>query len=119
MDSSQDQTLKCRDCKQDFVFTAGEQQFFAERQFTPPTRCKPCRQANKARKDAMNGGAAAGPTAGTYPASNGGGGPGPRVYEAAPPPRRGGGGGGRGGGGRRGGGGGRGGGGYNDYGGDD
>jgi hypothetical protein len=114
MDSSQDQTLKCRDCKQDFVFTAGEQQFFAERQFTPPTRCKPCRQANKARKDAVNGGSAAGPAMGGYPVSNGGG-PGPRVYEAAPPSRRGGGrqnnrrgggGGGRGGGGR----------GYDDYG---
>ena len=26
-----DKTLKCRDCEQDFVFTAGEQEFYAEK----------------------------------------------------------------------------------------
>ena len=46
-----DQTINCRDCKQPFVFTVGEQKFFAERQFTPPTRCKACRQARKAAKE--------------------------------------------------------------------
>ncbi len=29
----QDKTLKCRDCGQDFVFTASEQAFFAEKGF--------------------------------------------------------------------------------------
>lgn len=92
-----DQTLNCRDCKQPFVFTVGEQKFFAERQFTPPTRCKACRQARKAAKDAETNG-------GGYNKVGG--------YTAAPPvvveEYRGGGGGGGGeegkGGGRRGGG---------------
>lgn len=45
-----DQTLQCRDCGQDFVFTAGEQSFYASRGFThPPTRCPDCRAARKAQ----------------------------------------------------------------------
>lgn len=50
-----DQDLVCRDCKGAFVFTAGEQKFFAERQFTPPARCKQCRAARKAQKEAEGG----------------------------------------------------------------
>jgi hypothetical protein len=34
------------------VFTAGEQQFFAEKGFTPPNRCKPCRAKRKAEREA-------------------------------------------------------------------
>ncbi len=45
---NQDKTLKCRDCGTDFIFTASEQDFFAEKGFTnEPTRCKPCRDAKK------------------------------------------------------------------------
>lgn len=44
----EDTSLTCRDCKQGFVFTAGERQFFAERNFGPPVRCKGCRDARKA-----------------------------------------------------------------------
>lgn len=47
-----DQEIKCKDCKTDFTFTAGEQQFFAERQLNSPVRCKPCREARKAQKEA-------------------------------------------------------------------
>jgi len=47
-----DQTLKCIDCRQDFIFTVGEQRFFTERNFTPPRRCKPCRDAKKLEKQA-------------------------------------------------------------------
>lgn len=50
----QDQQITCRDCKGTFTFEAGEQAFFAERQFTPPTRCKPCRQARKAQQAQQN-----------------------------------------------------------------
>lgn len=46
----EDKTITCRDCKQPFVFTGGEQRFFAERQFTEPNRCKPCRAAKKAAR---------------------------------------------------------------------
>ena len=37
----QDITLKCKDCGNDFVFTAGEQEFYAEKGFqNQPQRCK-------------------------------------------------------------------------------
>ena len=40
----QDRTLKCIDCGGDFVFTAGEQLFFHDKQFrNEPKRCKPCK----------------------------------------------------------------------------
>ena len=43
-----DKTLVCKDCGQEFVFTAGEQEFYAEKGFTnEPQRCKPCRDARK------------------------------------------------------------------------
>lgn len=48
----EDKTLKCKDCGADFVFTAGEQEFYAQNGFTnEPKRCKACRDAKK------NGGA--------------------------------------------------------------
>jgi CxxC-x17-CxxC domain-containing protein len=40
----QDRTLKCIDCGGDFVFTAGEQLFFHDKQFrNEPKRCKACK----------------------------------------------------------------------------
>jgi len=43
-----DKSLKCSDCGTDFVFTAGEQEFFATKGFTnEPKRCVPCRKAKK------------------------------------------------------------------------
>lgn len=42
-----DRTLTCADCGQEFVFTSSEQEFYAERQFTEPRRCPPCRAARK------------------------------------------------------------------------
>ena len=37
----EDKTLVCRDCGAEFVFTAGEQAFYAEKGFqNEPTRCK-------------------------------------------------------------------------------
>ena len=39
-----DKVLKCIDCGQDFVFTAGEQLFFHDKQFkNEPKRCKACK----------------------------------------------------------------------------
>ena len=44
-----DKTITCRDCGTDFVFTAGEQEFYAQKGFTnEPTRCPSCRQQRKA-----------------------------------------------------------------------
>jgi CxxC-x17-CxxC domain-containing protein len=49
--SYQDKTLQCRDCGQDFVFTAGEQEYYAQKGFTnEPRRCPSCRQARKAQQ---------------------------------------------------------------------
>ena len=43
-----DKTLKCKECGADFIFTAGEQEFYAERGFVnEPQRCKNCRDARK------------------------------------------------------------------------
>lgn len=45
---NQDKTLTCRDCGAEFVFTAAEQDFFAEKGFTnEPGRCPECRAARK------------------------------------------------------------------------
>ncbi len=46
-----DREITCKDCHTPFVFSAGEQQFFAERQFSDPARCKPCRDAKRAQKE--------------------------------------------------------------------
>jgi CxxC-x17-CxxC domain-containing protein len=44
-----DQTLRCRECGVDFIWTEGEQQFFASKGLTnPPSRCPSCRAARKA-----------------------------------------------------------------------
>jgi CxxC-x17-CxxC domain-containing protein len=44
----EDKTLVCKDCGNEFVFTAGEQEFYAERGFTnEPKRCKACRDAKR------------------------------------------------------------------------
>ena len=48
----EDKTLTCKECGNEFVFTAGEQEFYAAQGFqNEPLRCKPCRDArkNKAR----------------------------------------------------------------------
>ncbi len=54
-----DKTLTCRDCGEEFFFTAGEQEFYAQKGFTnEPTRCLNCRQQHKARmnnRDGMGG----------------------------------------------------------------
>ena len=43
-----DETLTCRDCGQEFIFTAGEQEFFASRGLqNKPSRCPECRAALK------------------------------------------------------------------------
>lgn len=45
-----DKNLVCKDCGKEFVFTEGEQQFYAEKGFAnEPTRCKECRSAKKDR----------------------------------------------------------------------
>ncbi len=50
-----DRTLTCRDCGQTFVFTAGEQAFYAERGYSEPMRCQSCRATRKQQRNASGG----------------------------------------------------------------
>ncbi len=48
MTEFQDKTLACRDCGNDFVFTAGEQDFYSKKGFeNEPVRCGQCRSSRK------------------------------------------------------------------------
>jgi len=55
-----DRFLKCSDCGQEFVFTAGEQLFFHDKQFkNDPKRCKLCKAKRAGLGRAAVGGASA------------------------------------------------------------
>jgi CxxC-x17-CxxC domain-containing protein len=92
-----DRSLTCADCGQEFTFTAGEQEFYAQRGFSEsPKRCVSCRQIRKAQRsrtsdfgDSSSGGSGArygngggyggdsysgGQSAGGYSSGGGGGG---------------------------------------------
>jgi CxxC-x17-CxxC domain-containing protein len=73
-----DKTLTCADCGQQFVFTASEQDFYAQRGFTEPRRCPSCRASRKAARNSAGGGSSYG---GGY---GGGGGYSAGGYERAP-----------------------------------
>ena len=47
----EDRELTCKDCKQPWIWEAGEQKFFAEKDFSTPKRCIPCRKARRAQRD--------------------------------------------------------------------
>ena len=52
----QDRILRCVDCATEFIWTAGEQQFFADKNFkNEPKRCKSCK-AKRASRPASAGG---------------------------------------------------------------
>ena len=55
-----DKNLTCADCGQEFVFTASEQDFYAQRGFTEPRRCPSCRASRKAARNAEGGGSSYG-----------------------------------------------------------
>lgn len=53
----QDQTLTCRDCGNQFVWTASEQEFYQQKGFqNAPVRCPADRAAKKARMEGGRGG---------------------------------------------------------------
>lgn len=55
----QDRPIQCIDCKNEFMFTAGEQEFYERKGFREvPKRCKPCREARKTRLGPEAGAAA-------------------------------------------------------------
>lgn len=53
----QDKTLTCRECGAEFVFSASEQEFYAEKGFAnEPGRCPQCRAARKQNSGFGRGG---------------------------------------------------------------
>lgn len=42
-----DKTLTCQDCGTQFNFTARDQEFFAERNFSEPKRCRTCAKSRR------------------------------------------------------------------------
>jgi len=46
----QDKKIKCIDCNKDFIFSAGEQEFFEEKGYSEPIRCKDCRNKIKDKR---------------------------------------------------------------------
>lgn len=69
-----DRVMTCIDCGQEFVFTSGEQAFYAQRGFTEaPKRCVSCRTARKAQRNAGST-AGGGSYGGGYDRDGGGGG---------------------------------------------
>ena len=72
-----DRTLTCVDCGQDFIHTADDQQYYAEKGFSSePKRCVSCRASRRAARD--------GGSSYSYTASDLGG---PRGYERSAPTR--------------------------------
>lgn len=50
----QDTEIECIDCGEDFVWTAGEQLFFRDKNLkNPPKRCKACKKAKNERLAAI------------------------------------------------------------------
>ena len=65
-----DKTLTCRDCGQEFVWTAGEQEFYQSRGLTnEPGRCPDCRRARKQGGDGGGHGRSERPRREMFPAT--------------------------------------------------
>lgn len=48
----EDKTLVCKECGTEFIFSASEQEFYAEKGFqNEPARCPECRQARKRQRN--------------------------------------------------------------------
>lgn len=52
--SGMDETIKCKGCKEDFLFSADEQEFFKNKGFDKhPLRCRGCRRKKKSRRSSV------------------------------------------------------------------
>lgn len=43
----QDKTVKCKECGENFIITADDQKWYAEKGFKEPKRCKLCRKLRR------------------------------------------------------------------------
>jgi CxxC-x17-CxxC domain-containing protein len=67
--SFQDKSIQCSDCGTTFVFSAKDQEFFAQKGFTnEPKRCPTCRQSRKAERGGGGNASYGGPRQ-TFPAT--------------------------------------------------
>jgi CxxC-x17-CxxC domain-containing protein len=74
LSSFTDKSIVCRDCGQEFIWSASEQEFYQSRGFeNQPVRCRDCRNRRKNDRAATGGGAA------SYGYSNGNDGGGSRA----------------------------------------
>lgn len=56
MINPKDKQLTCKDCNKPFVFTEGEQKFYAKMKYHPPSRCPDCRKKRKQSRQNASGG---------------------------------------------------------------
>lgn len=50
-----DKKITCKDCGTEFIFTEGEQEFYASKGFeSDPIRCPDCRKARKSNRQTQN-----------------------------------------------------------------
>ena len=53
MDKKSDILIKCKECGAEFTFTVNEQNYFEQKNFTAPKRCKNCRNAHRKMIEAL------------------------------------------------------------------
>lgn len=51
-----DRNIECSKCGEEFIFTEGEQEFYKEKGFSDPKKCKPCRDAARKEREERDGG---------------------------------------------------------------
>lgn len=57
-----DKALRCRECGREFVFTAGEQEFYQLKGLlNEPARCQECRAMRKSQRSGSDGSGGSGP----------------------------------------------------------
>ncbi|MEW5819338.1 MAG: CxxC-x17-CxxC domain-containing protein [Cyanobacteriota bacterium] len=56
----EDQYLPCADCGAEFVFTADDQAFYSERNYSQPKRCPDCRADRRRSQKSHRGGGGGG-----------------------------------------------------------
>lgn len=55
MEELKDKVIVCKDCEAEFIFNAGEQDFYIKKGFVEPVRCKACRIAKKLKVEVKEG----------------------------------------------------------------
>ena len=54
MNEKKEKKIICKDCGNEFTLTVGEQNFYEEKGFVEPVRCKECRNRRKAERESQS-----------------------------------------------------------------